>query len=128
MAISIPASEARVAPIFKSECPRTVRVGCEFGLALAPHSQAAAPVCELGSNPNNMTALVRALEDAGGIMECTRRVSAAQLAPTQDEVVKQFQSDSSRTDSPVRVLPPQPGSQVSAAQNVWRGVTASAAR
>ena len=70
MAISIPASEARVAPIFKSECPRTVRVGCEFGLALAPHSQAAAPVCELGSNPNNMTALVRALEDAGGIMDC----------------------------------------------------------
>ena len=36
----------------------------------------------------------------------------------QAEVVKQFQSDSLRTDSRVRVLPPQPGSLVSATQNV----------
>ena len=31
------------------------------------HRQAAAPVCELGSNPNNMVALRRTLEDAGVI-------------------------------------------------------------
>ena len=34
----------------------------------------------------------------------TRRVSAAGLAPTSGEVVTQFQSDSARTDSPVRIL------------------------
>jgi hypothetical protein len=43
----------------------------------------------------------------------TRRVSAAGLAPISGEVVTRFQSDSSRTDSPVRVLPPQPASPVS---------------
>ena len=43
----------------------------------------------------------------------TRRVSAAGLAPTSGEVVTQFQSDSSRTDLPVRILHAQPGSPVS---------------
>jgi hypothetical protein len=42
---------------------------------------------------------------------CTRRVSAARLAPS-GEVVTRFQSDSARTDSRVRVLPPQPRSPV----------------
>jgi hypothetical protein len=42
-----------------------------------------------------------------------RRVSAAGLVPISGEVVTQFQSDSFRTDSPVRVLNAQPGSQVS---------------
>src|SRR5436190_1734049 len=42
-------------------------------------------------------------------------VSAAGLAPISGEVVTQFQSDSSRTDSPVRVLNAQPGSRVSSA-------------
>ena len=41
---------------------------------------------------------------------CTRRVSAVRLAPTPGEVVTQFQSDSSRTDSPVRILYAQPRS------------------
>jgi hypothetical protein len=44
---------------------------------------------------------------------CARTVSAAGLAPTSGEVVTQFQSDSSRTDSPVRILHAQPGSAVS---------------
>jgi hypothetical protein len=43
----------------------------------------------------------------------TRTVSAAGLAPKSGEVVTQFQSDSSRTDSPVRVLNAQPASTVS---------------
>jgi hypothetical protein len=43
----------------------------------------------------------------------TRRVSAAGLAPGAGEVVTQFQSDSARTDSPVRVLNAQAGSPVS---------------
>jgi hypothetical protein len=43
----------------------------------------------------------------------TRTVSAAGLAPKSGEVVTQFQSDSSRTDSPVRVLNAQPRSPVS---------------
>jgi hypothetical protein len=42
-----------------------------------------------------------------------RRVSAAGLAPTSGEVATEFQSDSPRTDSPVRVLHAQPGSLVS---------------
>jgi hypothetical protein len=46
----------------------------------------------------------------------TRRVSAAGLAPSSGEVVPQFQSDSARTDSPVRVLHAQPGSRVSTSQ------------
>ena len=41
----------------------------------------------------------------------SRRVSAAGLAPTSGEVVTQFQSDSSRTDSPVRILHAQPRSR-----------------
>jgi hypothetical protein len=49
---------------------------------------------------------------------CTRRVSAAGLAPTSGEVVMEFQSDSARTDSPVRVLNAQPASPVSA-RYVW---------
>ena len=40
----------------------------------------------------------------------TRRVSAARLAPASGEVVTEFQSDSSRTDSPVRILHAQPRS------------------
>ena len=40
-----------------------------------------------------------------------RRVSAAGLAPTSGEVVTEFQSDSPRTDSPVRVLHAQPRSR-----------------
>src|SRR5215211_5517742 len=36
------------------------------------------------------------------------------LAPTPGEVVTEFQSDSSRTDSPVRILHAQPRSAVSA--------------
>jgi hypothetical protein len=43
----------------------------------------------------------------------TRKVSAARLAPTSGEVVTEFQSDSARTDSPVRVRYAQPGSPVS---------------
>ena len=43
----------------------------------------------------------------------TRRVSAAGLAPTSGEVVTEFQSDSSRTDSPVRIRYAQPASPVS---------------
>src|SRR6266511_1617384 len=35
---------------------------------------------------------------------CTRRISAAGLAPSSGEVVTEFQSDNSRTDSPVRIL------------------------
>jgi hypothetical protein len=35
---------------------------------------------------------------------CARRVSAAGLAPTSGQVVTQFQSAGSRTDSPVRIL------------------------
>jgi hypothetical protein len=41
------------------------------------------------------------------------KVSAAGLAPISCEVITQFQSDSSRTDSPVRILHAQPGSAVS---------------
>ncbi len=44
----------------------------------------------------------------------TRRVSAARLAPTSGEVVTEFQSDSSPTDSPVRIRYAQPASTVSA--------------
>ena len=44
---------------------------------------------------------------------CTRRVSAARLAPTSGQVVTEFQSDSSRTDSPVRIRHAQPRSRVS---------------
>src|SRR5204862_5937879 len=40
-------------------------------------------------------------------------VSAAGLAPISGEVVTEFQSDSARTDSAVRVLYAQPGSQLS---------------
>jgi hypothetical protein len=43
----------------------------------------------------------------------TRRVSATQIAPTSGEVVTEFQSDSSRADSPVRVRYAQPASAVS---------------
>jgi hypothetical protein len=43
---------------------------------------------------------------------CTRRVSAARLAPTLNEVVTEFQSDSSRTDSAVRILYAQPRSRL----------------
>jgi hypothetical protein len=46
----------------------------------------------------------------------TRRVSDARLAPTSGEVVTEFQSYSSRTDSPVRVLNAQPRSLVSVAR------------
>jgi hypothetical protein len=46
----------------------------------------------------------------------TRKVSAAGLAPTSGEVVTQFQSDSARTDSAVRILHAQPGSPVSGRQ------------
>jgi hypothetical protein len=43
----------------------------------------------------------------------TRRVSAVLIAPPSGEVATQFQSDSSPTDSPVRVRYAQPGSPVS---------------
>ena len=42
-----------------------------------------------------------------------RRVSAALIAPPSGEVATQFQSDSSPTDSPVRIRYAQPGSPVS---------------
>jgi len=45
-----------------------------------------------------------------------RSVSAAGLAPTSGEVVTESQSDSSRTDSPVRILNAQPRSRVSVAR------------
>src|SRR2546430_41141 len=50
-------------------------------------------------------------------MTAQGRVSAARLAPTSGEVITQFQADSSRTDSPVRILHAQPGSPVSG--NIW---------
>src|SRR5947209_7748012 len=40
------------------------------------------------------------------------------LAPPSGEVVTEFQSDSARTDSPVRILHAQPGSPVSG-RRVW---------
>jgi hypothetical protein len=43
----------------------------------------------------------------------SRRVSAARLVPTSDEIVRDFQADSSRTDSAVRILNAQPGSRLS---------------
>jgi hypothetical protein len=46
-----------------------------------------------------------------------RRVSATRIAPTSSQVVTEFQSDSARTDSPVRILYAQPGSPVST--SVW---------
>jgi hypothetical protein len=50
----------------------------------------------------------KALPNRSGQTGChaawTRRVSAAGLAPISGEVGTRFQSDSSRTDSPVRVL------------------------
>jgi hypothetical protein len=39
------------------------------------------------------------------------------LAPTSCEVITQFQSDSARTDTPVRVRYAQPGSQVSVGEH-----------
>jgi hypothetical protein len=45
----------------------------------------------------------------------TRRVSAPGLSPASGEVVTQFQSDTPRTDSLVRVLHAQPDSRVSTA-------------
>ena len=49
------------------------------------------------------------------------KVSAARLAPTSGEVVNEFQLDSSRTDSPVRILYAQPGRPVSASRHfaIW---------
>jgi hypothetical protein len=47
-----------------------------------------------------------------------RRVSAAGRAPISGEVVTEFQSHSSWTDSAVRILYAQPGSQVSVSQHV----------
>ncbi len=63
----------------------------------------------------------------GSHAACTRRVSAAQLAPTLGKVVKQFQLNSSRTDSPVRVLPPQPRSP-SPTRHIWKRSRLVAAR
>src|SRR3954470_18658927 len=42
----------------------------------------------------------------------TRRLSATRIAPTSGLIVMQIQSDSSPTDSPVRILHAQPGSPV----------------
>jgi hypothetical protein len=47
-----------------------------------------------------------------------RRVSATRIGPTSSQVVTEFQSDTARTDSPVRILYAQAGRSVSAAQNV----------
>jgi hypothetical protein len=55
-----------------------------------------------------------------------RRVSAARLAPTSAKVVTQFQSDSSRTDSPVRILSPQPGNLSRRVQNSYSNLVRTA--
>src|SRR5437879_1573207 len=61
------------------------------------------------------------------VMQLTREGSPTpELRPTSGEVITQFQSDSSRTDSPVRILHAQPGS--AASSGVWESRQAAVSR